>query len=36
MFVSDTAQLLSVLLGAFINAGAKFLRDQFGIDWLPI
>ena len=26
----------AVLLGAAINAGAKFCRDQFGWDWLPI
>jgi hypothetical protein len=26
----------AVLLGALINSVAKFLRDQFGWDWLPI
>lgn len=31
-----TLPYIPITIGALINAAAKFLRDKYGWDWLPI
>jgi hypothetical protein len=35
-FLAPITAPWAVLVGALINSGAKFVRDQYGWDWLPI